>query len=796
MPINRIRRARYPPSRSAGAFAGARKTRELPQDGFEFNAGGRFSLVIRMGRVDDNVRRGGRISEIIRPRFSGRARTDDIMSHIPDRVLVVDDDYPMRLLVSTGLAQRGFAVTEAVDGAAALERFGVERPDIVLLDAEMPGMSGFEACKAMRALPEGEHVPIVMLTGLDDDASIARAYEAGATDFYVKSSQMTLLAERVRYLLRTARMSAELARNRARLAKAQRMARLGTWDWDLARRTVSASTESLRILGLPGREETVPEEEFVRRFYADGVDAFRFEVLTSLKAGRVHRFAGTVQLPDEAHPIEIEMDAERDAGAIVRVNGTLQDVTERRRAEEQVRRLANFDSLTGLANRNLFRSRLEEALADSLRRKQCLAVLMIGLDRFKQVNDSLGQAAGDALLREAAARLNRSARNRDAVARAWADSENSALARLGGDEFALILFDLKERAEAGRSAECALDALREPFLIDGNECWVTASIGIAVSPEDADSAEQLLLRADAAMRKAKAGGHDTYRFYEAARGPASADRLRMEADLRRAIERDELRLHWQPIVNVDSGRVSGAEVLLRWQREDRLVSPAEFIPLAEQTGIIVSMGEWVLETACRQLSAWRRDGLEPICVGVNLAASHVQQRDVQRQVRDTLIAHGLAPEVLSLEITESLLMDFAEPTLRGLAALRELGVHIAMDDFGTGYSSLSYLKRLPVTTLKIDRSFVVDVADDADGGAIVSAITGLARSLLLLVVAEGVETVAQRNALRAHGVTTMQGYLFSKPLPVAEFDKLLRDANASRRSPSSGFETSKFRAGE
>ena len=724
------------------------------------------------------------------------------MSGMPDRVLLVDDDYPTRLLVSTGLAQRGFAVVEAADGAAALERFRVDRPDIVLLDAEMPGMSGFEVCKAMRASPEGEHVPIVMLTGLDDDASITRAYEAGATDFYVKSSQMTLLAERVRYLLRTARMSAELARSRARLAKAQRIARLGTWDWDLARRTVSASAESLRILGLSEREEPVPEEVFVRRFYPDGVDAFRFEVLTSLKAARVHRFAGTVQLPGEPHPIEIEMDAERDAGAIVRVNGTLQDVTERRRAEEQVRRLANFDSLTGLANRNLFRSRLEEALAESRRNRQRLAVLMIGLDRFKQVNDSLGQAAGDALLREAAARLNRSARSPDrgSVAPVLPDGDNSALARLGGDEFAVILFDLKERADAGRAAERVLGALREPFLIDGNECWVTASIGIAACPDDADSAEQLLVRADAAMRKAKAGGHDTYRFYEAARGPASADRLRIEADLRRAIERDELRLHWQPIVNVDSGRMSGAEVLLRWQREDRLVPPAEFIPLAEQTGIIVSMGEWVLETACRQLAAWRRDGLKPICVGVNLAASHVQQRDVQRQVRDLLIAHGLAPEVLSLEITESLLMDFAEPTLRGLAGLRELGVRIAMDDFGTGYSSLSYLKRLPVTTLKIDRSFVVDVADDADGGAIVSAITGLARTLLLSVVAEGVETVAQRNALRAHGVTTMQGYLFSKPLPVAEFDKLLRDANASpsrsRSSPVSGFEISKSRTGE
>ena len=700
------------------------------------------------------------------------------MSANPDKVLLVDDDATMRLLVSTGLAQRGFAVIEAGDGVAAIEAFRAKRPDIVLLDAEMPGMNGFDACKAMRALPDITHVPIVMLTGLNDDASIARAYEAGATDFYVKSSQMTLLAERVRYLLRTARMSVELERSRAKLARAQRIARLGAWDWNLAQRTISGSAEALRILGLPEREEAIAEEDFVRRFYPYGIDAFRFEVLSSLKLGNAHRLAGKVTLPDGQRIVEIELEADRAAGGIARVNGTLQDVTERRRAEEEVQRLANFDGLTGLPNRTLLRTRLDDALAASARDGRWLAVLMIGLDRFKQVNDSLGREAGDKVLCAAAERFARASlgAGKDSLGRA-PDGDSAVIARVGGDEFALALFDLNERGDAERAAERILDLLRSPFLVDGNECWVTASIGIAAYPGDADSAEHLLVRADAAMRKAKAGGRDTYRFYEKARGPARADRLRMEADLRHAIERDELRLHWQPVIDVEKGRVSGAEVLVRWEREGRLMLPAEFIPLAEQTGIIVPLGEWVLDTACRQLAAWRRDGLAPIWAGVNLAASHVQQRDVERQVGDALTTNALAPEALSLEITESLLMEFAEPTLRRLEALRRLGVRIAMDDFGTGYSSLSYLKRLPVTTLKIDRSFVIDLADNPDGAAIVSAITGLARSLSLSVVAEGVETVAQHDALRAHGVTTMQGYLFSRPLPVAEFRRLLEDAD-------------------
>jgi diguanylate cyclase (GGDEF)-like protein len=691
-----------------------------------------------------------------------------------DLVLLVDDDAMVRTLVRAALVKRGLEVVEAGSGSEGLAAFQVRKPDIILLDAVMPGMDGFTACRELRALPEGEHVPLVILTGLDDDESVALAYESGATDFFVKSPQMTLLAERIRYLLRTARMRAELVQSRAKLAKAQRIARLGSWEWEPARRIVFASEECCRLLGLAVTGEGIAEETFIPVFYPNGPEAFRFEVLAGIKSGRSHRLQGEVLGGEGARYIEVEVEADRDERQhIVRVSGTVQDVTERRRAEEEMRRLANYDGLTGLANRNLFRGRFEEALEEAYRKTENLAVLFIDLDRFKVVNDTLGHAAGDALLREVAVRLNGAVRSRDTIGRSGRERHSSAVARLGGDEFVILLRNLSDKADAARVAERVLDALRKPVMVDDNECWVGASIGIAAFPEDGASAEELLAHADAAMYAAKAAGRDGYKAYTRSDVQPSVEKLKFEGDLRKALEREELRLHWQPIIDVSTGTISGAEVLMRWQRGDKMISPGDFIPLAEETGLIIPMGEWALEMACRQVKAWHDQGLPLIYVGVNVTSNHVQRRDLLQVVRRVLDSSGLAAQYLSIEITETGMMDFFEPTLKSLQELRDIGVRIAIDDFGTGYSSLSYLKRLPVSMLKIDRSFVTDVAEDADDEAIVSAISGLARSLSLSVVAEGVETSAQRSHLSKHGVNLMQGYYFSRPVPPAEFEKLL-----------------------
>ena len=697
------------------------------------------------------------------------------MSTRPDSVLLVDDDPMVRMLVKSALVQRGLDVTDVAGGRDALASFRQHRPDIVLLDAMMPDMDGFQVCRELRALPDGEHVPVIMLTGLDDEQSIARAYESGATDFFIKSPLMALLTERIRYLLRTARMREELVIGRAKLAKAQRIARLGSWEWDLPQRTVVASEECYRLIGLPFAEEDFPEEKFFMAFFPDGVDAFRFEVLAGLKIVRSHSLHGQARIPEGTRTIDIEVEAERDEAAhVVRIIGTIQDVTERRQAEEHVRRLANYDSLTGLANRSLFRSRFEEGITKARRNNEQLAVLCIGLDRFKVINDTLGRAAGDALLLEVATRLNRSVRSRDAMARTVRDGENAAVARLGGDEFIVLLSDLAAPGDAGRVADRILDALKRPVVIDGQECWVGASIGIVSFPDDGDSAEMLLAHADAAMYEAKTAGRGVWRAYQPSLVNPNMETLRLEGDLRKAVQRGELRLYWQPIVDISTGKIAGCEALMRWQRGDKLVSPAEFIPLAEETGLIIPMGEWALETACTQMAEWNKAGLDGIYVGVNITSKHVQQRDLLKVIKQVLAASHLPADRLVVEITETGLMDFIDSTLRTLTALRELGVRIAIDDFGTGYSSLSYLKRLPISTLKIDRAFVKEVDHDVDDAAIVSAVSGIARSLSLSVVAEGVETVEQSAVLFEHGVKLMQGYYYSRPVPAVDFEKLLR----------------------
>lgn len=691
------------------------------------------------------------------------------------RVLLIDDDAMVRALVRTALAKRGFEVIEAGTGEDGIVSFGAFTPDIVLLDAVMPGMDGFAVCRALRERPEGEHVPVVILTGLDDDESVTKAYESGATDFFVKSPQMNLLAERIRYLLRTARMREELVTSRAKLAKAQRIARLGSWEWDLAGARIAASEECCRLLGLGPDTQELPESVFITAFYPDGADAFRIEVLAGVKAGRSHRVLGEIASENGVRYVEVEVEADRDdRSRSLRVSGTVQDVTERRHAEDEMRRLANYDGLTGLANRNLFRSDFAKALEEARSGDERMALLFIDLDRFKVVNDTLGHAAGDTLLREVASRLTKAVRGRDSVGRGGRHRHQPALARLGGDEFVLLLRDLNETSDAVLVADRILETLRKPVLVNGNECWVGASIGIASFPQDGDGAEELLAHADLAMYAAKAAGRDGYQLYTKSGDKTGVDKLRFEGDLRKALEREELLLHWQPIMDVSSGTVVGAEVLMRWQRGDKLVPPGDFIPLAEETGLIIPMGEWALDLACSQVKRWHDQGLPPIYVGVNVTSTHVQRHDLLQVVRRTLTRSGLKARYLSIEITETGLMDFFESTIQALRDLRSLGVRIAIDDFGTGYSSLSYLKRLPVSTLKIDRSFVSDVATNVDDEAIVSAISGLARSLSLDVVAEGVETAEQRARLYAHGVSVMQGFLFSRPVPVDEFERLLR----------------------
>lgn len=452
--------------------------------------------------------------------------------------------------------------------------------------------------------------------------------------------------------------------------------------------------------------------------------------------------------------------------------GIINDVTERVRYQHELEHQANHDSLTGLANRNLLQDRIEQALRQSGRHGDMVGLLMFDLDRFKNVNDSLGHDAGDRLLKAVAERLNEGVRAGDTVA------------RQGGDEFVIVLPEMQSANEITSVVHRALEVISRPIHLHEHEVVITACIGASVYPRDGDDTETLLKNADAAMYRAKAHGPNTFRFYQASMNASALERLTLERHLRGALERGEFELHYQPQAELKHGRIMGIEALVRWRTADgKLVPPTEFIALAEETGLIVPLGEWVLTEACRQAKAWQRRGLSPLRVAVNVSARQFRQPGLFETIVRALKSSGLASHHLELELTESLLMDEPEHAIGTLQRLKEIGVQLALDDFGTGYSSLIYLKRFPFDRVKIDRSFVRNIPEDADDAAIALTVIAMAHSMNLKVTAEGVETEPQRRYLREHGCDEFQGYYLAPPLPARETARLLRKELAPRPAP-------------
>ncbi|MHB8742384.1 MAG: EAL domain-containing protein [Sulfuricaulis sp.] len=452
-----------------------------------------------------------------------------------------------------------------------------------------------------------------------------------------------------------------------------------------------------------------------------------------------------------------------DSSGVPRILSITRDITERKQTEKRLNQLAHFDSLTELPNRLQFIEHLEQAMADADQHERLAAVIFLDLDNFKYINDSLGHEKGDLLLREVALRLSGVVRRGDTIA------------RLSGDEFALVLANMKHVDDATYLSQKILDVFHLPFRISGNDFFITASLGITLYPFDDRSAQELLRNADVAMYRAKDTGKNNYQFYIAEMTAKANERLALENDLRSALAQGELSLHYQPIADCKTGRIVGMEALLRWQHPRRgMISPAQFIPLAEETGLIVPIGAWVLRAACEQCQAWQKLGFTSLYVAVNLSSRQFHQKDLPAFISGVLQETSLNPGTLGLELTEGLVMQQAEASVNTLRELKAMDIRIAIDDFGTGYSSLSYLKRFPIDVLKIDQSFIRDISDDPDDAAIVITIITMAHSLGLKVVAEGVETEQQLSFLREHRCDAMQGYFFSKPLPAEQFVDLLK----------------------
>jgi diguanylate cyclase (GGDEF)-like protein len=691
------------------------------------------------------------------------------------RILVVDDDSAGRRLARATLSKAGFTVTEAGNGRLALDSLIEALPDLVLMDVSMPEMDGFTATAELRKLPGGKRVPVIMMTGLDDVASIERAFEVGASDFITKPINWAILGHRVRYILRASIAINELAQSQRRLSNAQRIGDMGDWEWDSRQDRVLCSEQAGRIFG---HGDAPPASDFAGFFAAvheEDADAWLGACRAALHSGhgfshdlRVTRHDGSLRHLHQQVEV-IEHDA---SGAPLRLAGAVHDVTRHKTAEAEIRRLAYYDPLTGLPNRLLFTEQLQRALSHAERQHRRLAIMFVDLDNFKRVNDTLGHTCGDELLRTAGDRLTRSLRSYDGVARAQPEH---AIARLGGDEFIVMVSDIERASDVAAIAQRLVQTLSEPMVLQGTEVFVGGSVGVALYPDDGRDIDTLLKNADTAMYRAKEQGRGAFQFYDASMNARALDRLKMETRLRRALERDEFVLHYQPRVDVPTGRIVGAEALIRWQHPERgLLPPAEFIPLVEDAGLVIPIGEWAIDVACRQSAAWHAAGLGVIPVAVNLASTHLRERALPALVARAIRDHGLPPNCLEIEVTESILL--ADSAVSGEIAdeLNRMGVRLSIDDFGTGYSSLSYLKRLPIASLKIDRSFVRDLVTDPDDEAIVSAIIALAHSLKLKVVAEGVETEAQLAMLKARRCDEYQGYLTSRPVDAPEFERVVR----------------------
>jgi diguanylate cyclase (GGDEF)-like protein/PAS domain S-box-containing protein len=684
----------------------------------------------------------------------------------PDSLLVVDDDTMNRDLMLRRLSRRGFNAALAGNGREALAWINAHRVDLVLLDIEMPDMNGIEVLKILRQDYTPAQLPIIMVTGKAGSDDVVAALAAGANDYVTKPLDFPVVLARIQTQLSRKHAEEALRESEERYALAARGANDGLWDWNMTTNKTYFSPRWKSMLGWEEHEISNDPDEWFRRIHPDDVDRVRADIAAHLEEQTPHYEDEYRVLHRDGNYLWMlgrGIAVRNGNGKAYRMAGSQTDIT----------RGKVVDVLTGLPNRVLFMDRLSRSFERARRRKdKTLALIFLDLDSFKLINDSLGHLIGDQLLVAIAGRLEATVRSSDSIARF---GRNHTIARLGGDEFTILLEDICSALDVTRVAERIASDLAIPFMIGGQELFPTASIGIALYNPSYQNPEELLRDADIAMYSAKALGKGRYEIFDANMRANTIARLQLETELRRGIERKEFENYYQVIVNLSTGKIWGFEALLRWKHATRgIISPGEFIPVAEETGLIVPIGQWVLESACQQMRIWQARYVNdpPLLISVNLSARHFLQSDLVQQCRSVLCETQLLNSSLNLEVTESAMIPDPETAIELMYQLKSLGIKISLDDFGTGYSSLSYLHRFPLDSLKIDRSFISRIMEDDE---IVRTILTLGRNLGLRVIAEGVETVEQVAKLRELGCEYAQGFYFSVPVTAREATDLLAE---------------------
>jgi len=686
-------------------------------------------------------------------------------------VVVADDDAATRYVIASTLSHDGFTVIEASNGQEAVDAFQQSRPDAILLDVEMPGMNGYQACSLIRHMRNGADLPIVMVTGLENSESIDRAYEVGATDFISKPINWPLIGHRLRYILRGAGNFQALAisevENRALIAA-------------IPDRIFIVNGDGVILNYMNG--ECSSDENFGRVRSGENIAS----VLPANLHKDVARSISSVLSTGENAAIEYKASWPGHESSWYECrfvqHGSkkclviIRNISARKQSERKIHRLAYYDSLTGLPNRPFFKDQFEKILENAKSTKASLAVFNIDLNRFKRINDTLGWSTGDAVLEQMATRLSKSVDTLLQEKIGNSREPDFCLARFGGNEFTLVLSGLTGPSNFTAIADKIRKVVAKPLMLKGHEFVVTASVGVAISPEHGTSVEALLKNAESARDEAKRLGSNTQKFYRSSMGLGVTECLNLENELRRALENDELLMFYQPKYCTQTLEPNGAEALLRWFHPERgEIPPTAFIPIAEESGLIIDVGNWVANNVCQQISSWEYFGVSPGPIAINISGQEFILGSPVTTLMEAVKKADISASALELEITETVLMSDIRSVISDLHALREEGFSLAVDDFGTGYSSLRYLQKFPIDVLKIDSSFIRDVEKNTDSRAICTAIIALARSLGLNVVGEGVESKWQLEFLKRQACNAVQGFLLSKPLSPDDFvDQLKR----------------------